>query len=165
MKKKYPFPLIKLENRSITIPHLVSFNKLTKKYGLSLSETDAKALIESRNESLVRHGRIEFGMGILDRIIFAFCDSPYLTQENYAETIHDLIEIFYYFKSDTFDTLDDETLIELMKTNFNEGCEGSVDLLAMKDLETMARSLREGNASFKQVREAHHCYEWEEWND
>ena len=109
--------------------------------------------------------RFEFGTDTVSKLIFAFSDSPYLTQSHYAETLHDLIELFYYFKSETSEALDDDTLIALMKDYYDHVCEGSMELLEMKDLETMARNLREGKSDFKTVREAHHWYEWEEWNE
>lgn len=165
MKELSLFQISKSKNRSHTISQLLAFNEKTEVYGIRLTSADAKALISSQENALAQNGRLDFGAGIIMKIVFAFCDSPYLSQENYAETLHDLIEIFYHFKNETLDALDDDTLIELMKEYFDEVCEGSLELLEMKDLETMAQNLREGKTDFKTVREVHHWYTWEEWND
>lgn len=165
MKELSRFQISKSKIRSHTISQLLAFNQKTDVYDLCLTNADVKALIVTQENALTQNGRYEFGTGIIMKIVFAFCDSPYLTQENYAETIHDLIEIFYHFKNDTLDAIDDDTLIELMKTYFDEVCEGSLELLKMKDLETMAQNLRKEKSDFKTVRNAHHWYEWEEWND
>ena len=37
--------------------------------------------------------------GVIEKIILAFCDSPYISMHNYEETIHELLEIFYYYKN------------------------------------------------------------------
>lgn len=165
MKELSLFQISKSKNRSHTISQLLAFNEKTDIYGIRLTGADAKALISTQENALAQNGRFDFGTGIIVKIVFAFCDSPYLTQENYAETIHELIEIFYHFKNETLEALDDDTLIELMKEYFDEVCEGSLELLEMKDLETMAQNLREGKSDFKTVREGHHWYTWEEWND
>ena len=69
-------------------------NKKTEQFGLELSEEDAKLLVEARGEELKRQKRVEFGEGILSKIIFAFCDSSYITQDSYVETVARLQEIF-----------------------------------------------------------------------
>ena len=69
-------------------------NKLTTKYGLSLSEAQIQNLVEHRFGALRDTGRVEFGEGILKKLIYAFCDSPYISQENYEETILELQDSF-----------------------------------------------------------------------
>lgn len=149
----------------IAVSKLLSLNAVTENFGLLLTESDAIEIIQTQKNSLKKNYRFEFGTDTVSKLIFTFSDSPYLTQSHYAETLHDLIELFYYFKSETSEALDDDTLIALMKDYYDHVCEGSMELLEMKDLETMARNLREGKSDFKTVREAHHWYEWEEWNE
>ena len=57
--------------------------------------------------------------GIIDKLIKKFCDSPYINQENYAETVYKLVEIFYEYKNETMDLISDDELIELMKKFFD----------------------------------------------
>lgn len=57
---------------------IISSNQLTQQYGVTLSEKDALMLMENRRESLKESQRIEFGEGILPKLIYHFCDSPYI---------------------------------------------------------------------------------------
>lgn len=159
--------LLQAENAmlEIAVSKILSLNAMTEKAGLLLTQTDATELVQTQRNSLRSNHRFDFGSDTIYKLAFTFSDSPYLTQSNYTETLHDLIELFYHFKSETQEALDDDTLIELMKDYFDNICEGSLELLAMKDLETMAQNLREGKTDFKSVRESHNWYEWEEWNE
>ena len=47
-------------------------NQKTKKFGLILTAEDAKILVERRKEDLKEQQRIEFGEGILPKLIFTF---------------------------------------------------------------------------------------------
>jgi hypothetical protein len=81
---------------------------------------------------------------VIDKIILEFCDSPYLSKHNYIETIHELLEIFYYYKNETLDLVCDDDLIKHMKTAFDGVCQGSLDLLSERELDRLARNLRSG---------------------
>ncbi|MGN0317086.1 MAG: DUF6323 family protein [Lachnospira sp.] len=104
-------------------------NEDTKQYGLVLTERQALALSQTRTASLKENKRIEFGEGIVDKLIMAVCDSPYITQEIYEETLHELINLFYTLKNDTWDKVSDNDLIDFIRTAFNGCCHGSIDLL------------------------------------
>jgi hypothetical protein len=116
-------------------------NDLTINYGLVLTREQAIELVETRNHSLNANGRIEFGGGIIDKIIKEFCDSPYLSIHNYAETLHELIEIFYYYKNETLDLMSDDDLIKYMKNSFDEVCQGSLELLAGRELYRLSKNI------------------------
>ena len=111
------------------IEKLVKSNALTERFGLKLSGADAQELMEHRFETLRRERRIEFGEGVLDKLIYAFCDSPFIYQENYVETIEGLQEIFYNYKNQFKDMVSDDELIEVMENYFDGKCQGSLDLL------------------------------------
>lgn len=133
-----------MEKQAVT--EIEKCNDFTAQYGLTLSHQDVIELIETRNFALKSNGRIEFGGGVINKIIREFCDSPYLTMDNYAETIHDLTEIFYFYKNETLDLISDDELIEFMKNRFDGRCQGSLELLSGRELENMARNLRYGYA-------------------
>ncbi len=130
--------------RQLTVSEIIRCNQFTSRYGLTLKETDAAELANTHSEALENAGRIEFAGGAINKLIMGFCDSPYLNQSNYAETLHELIETFYYFKNETLDELDDDELISLMKKSFDHSCRGSVALLQTRDLEILARTVRLG---------------------
>lgn len=110
-------------------------NKDTKKYGLLLTERQALALSQTRTASLKENKRVEFGNGIVDKLIMAVCDSPYITQEIYEDTLHELINLFYDLKNNTWDRVSDNELIDFIKTAFNGCCHGSMDLLIKKSMQ------------------------------
>ena len=126
------------------IEEIQKCNEFTSEYGLALSPSDAARLAETRNIALKSSGRIEFGGGAIHKIIRGFCDSPYISMHNYAETIHELTEIFYYYKNETLDLMGDDDLIKFMKNSFDGKCQGSLELLSGRELANMARNIRYG---------------------
>lgn len=128
---------------------VIEMNKKTEIFGLALTEEDAKLLVERRQENLREQQRVEFGEGILSKLIFTFCDSPYIYQENYVKTIARLQEIFYLYKNESMDELTDDELLTYMKEAFDGECEGSLEFLEETALEEFARNIRrEGNYFF-----------------
>lgn len=109
-------------------------NEETKKYGLLLTEQQALALAQTRTSSLKENKRIEFGNGIVDKLIMAICNSPYITQDTYEDTLHELIDLFYDLKNNTWDKVSDTDLIDFIKATFN-GCHGSMDMLIGKSMQ------------------------------
>ncbi len=98
-------------------------------YGLSLSEEEAKLIVEARTHALGQERRVEFGEGIAPRIIYEFCDSDFISQDEYALTIIRLQDIFYLYKNETQDELTDEELLHFMKEQFETVCFGDLDYL------------------------------------
>lgn len=119
-------------------------NERTVEYGLTLHEEDVKEIIETRNVALEKSGRIEFNGQIINKIIITFCDSPYISQYNYSDTINELVEIFYNYKNETLDYISDDELIEIMKEYFDNYCQGSLELLEGKVLYKIANNIRDG---------------------
>ncbi|WP_448899522.1 DUF6323 family protein [Clostridium baratii] len=119
-------------------------NEVTIKYGVTLSDTQIENLINKRFESLKNTGRVEFGDGVLKELIQAFCDSLYIFQENYEETLEELQEIFYFFKGEAMEQIADDELIEFMKKYFNEECQGSIEYLSGTNFEELCRNTRYG---------------------
>jgi hypothetical protein len=130
------------------IDEIIKCNDFTEEYGLVLTYEQAVELVETRFESLSANGRIELGGGVIDKIIKEFCDSPYVTRYNYAETMQELLKLFYFYKNETLDLLSDDELIKFMKNSFNNSCSGSIELLAERELDKMANNLRYGYSPF-----------------
>lgn len=124
------------------VTEIINCNEKSCIYGLVLSQKDANELVETRNESLNKNGRIEFGGSIIQKLINEFCSSPYLNQSDYADTLHELIETFYYLKNESLDIISDNELISLMKENFDKRCHGSIELLQGRELEKLAHNIR-----------------------
>ncbi|MGM9968576.1 MAG: DUF6323 family protein [Rummeliibacillus sp.] len=126
------------------VQEIFQCNDFTTKYGLSLTEQQAMELVKTRNQVLSSNGRVEFSGGIIHKIIQEFCDSPYITKDNYVSTIQELIEIFYYYKNETEDLVSDDDLIYFMGNAFNQKCQGSLELLSGRELDKIATNLRYG---------------------
>ena len=94
------------KRKQIETANIRKCNEYTNKYGLVLSDNQINNLLERRIETLKETGRIELREGIIDKLIKEFCDSPYINQEIYAETLYELIEIFYEYKNETNEQLE-----------------------------------------------------------
>ena len=133
--------LLKLGGQN-QIEKMLKLNEQTAAFGLVFSEEDAKVLATKRRDTLKEQQRVEFGEGILPKLIFTFCDSCYIDQNNYVETIGRLQEIFYQYKNETMDELSDDELLESMREAFEGECEGSLEFLEETAMERIARKLR-----------------------
>lgn len=147
------FSMIVVGQQKQELQKVVACNEYTQKFGVCLSEQEAIQLLQSRKENLREQERIEFGEGILSKLIFNFCDSPYIYQDNYLETIEALQEIFYLYKNESLDELSDDELITYMKVQFDGDCQGSLEFLEDTSLEKFCREIREGCHKFMGIRE------------
>lgn len=132
------------KRKQIEISNIKECNQYTSKYGLTLSDKQINDLLAKRTEILKEKGRIEFREGILDKLIKEFCDSPYINQSNYIETLYELIEIFYEYKNETMDLITDDELIKFMKNAFDGVCEGDIEYLEGTIMYKMRKDLLEG---------------------
>lgn len=131
-------------NKAAAAEGLRECNAFTGQFGLTLTERQIQALAEKRVEALNSTGRVEFGSGITKKLIREFCDSPYIMQENYEETILELLDSFYYFKNESEDRISDDELIAFMRRHFDTTCQGSLEYLSGTTLEDLCRNTRFG---------------------
>jgi hypothetical protein len=131
-------------NKARFAQELKECNEFTGQFGLSLSGGQIQNLVERRFEALGSTGRVEFGDGITKKLIREFCDSPYIMQENYEETILELQDSFYYFKNESEDRITDDELIAFMRRHFDTTCQGSLEYLSGTTLEDLCRNTRYG---------------------
>ena len=73
---------------------LLRCNEASAAYGLVLSQADCALLLAERQRVLKQERRVELGRSILPELVRTFCASPYLSQDNYVETLLRLQEIF-----------------------------------------------------------------------
>lgn len=132
------------KRKQMEIANIKKYNKHTGKYGLVLSDNQINNLLERRKDILKETGRIELRGGIIDKLIKKFCDSPYINQENYEETLYELIEIFYKYKNETMDSMTDDELIEFMKKSFDGVCQGDLEYLSGTVMHRMRDNLLRG---------------------
>jgi hypothetical protein len=127
---------------TLAVNEVLLCNERTSCYNLCITEQQAVELVEARSQNLRDNGRVELGGGVIDKLIDAFCSSAYLMQDNYMETIHELMEIFYYYKNDTLDLLSDDDLIDYMKQSYDGICQSSTELLKGREMDRLARWVR-----------------------
>ena len=126
-------------------------NQYTEKYGLTLNEEEAQMIVAERRNTLKEQKRVEFGESILPRLIYEFCDSYYINQDNYAETMVRLQEIFFLYKNEMLDELTDNELIHFMKEQFETVCYGDLDYLEGTFLDVFSHAVRSGYEGYKQT--------------
>ena len=132
-----------INNQETTVNEIVELNKTTAKYGLTLNKEQAIDLINNRNIVLKEVGRIELGVGILEKLIYEFCDSSYIYKDEYLDILEELTNIFYEYRCEFDGKLTDEQIIKYMRNKFDTSCNGSLELLASKELEYLKEHLKE----------------------
>lgn len=149
MEEKDWINLLSSQNQ---IQKILEVNQKTARYGLELTEADAKTLTETRNSELRKQQRIEFGEGILPKLIDAFCDSPYMDQGTYVETLIRLQEIFFLYKNEMLDEISDDELLQFMREQYDEICFGDLDYLEGTCLNHFAQAIRAGYRGFRSTQ-------------
>jgi hypothetical protein len=123
---------------------LLKTNQRTAAFGLALSEPDAELILQERGNTLREQKRVEFGEGIVTKIIYEFCDSQYISQSDYVETVVRLQEIFYMYKNEMQDEITDDELLHFMKEQFETICFGDLEYLEGTCLANFAQAIRAG---------------------
>lgn len=126
------------------VGQILKTNETSKENGLTLTKEDATALVAARGDTLREERRVEFGDSISPKLIRAFADSSFINQENYAEIIVRLQEIFFLYKNESMDMVTDDELLEIMKNAFENESGGDLEYLEGTALEAFARSVRAG---------------------
>ena len=121
-----------LHQREQQINEILELNDTTNKFGLLLNATEITQILEERNKDLKYIGRIDFSIEVTKNLVANFCNSSFITQETYVETLQGLHTVFYHLKNETMDKIGDTILINLIKDYFENSCGGSVEVLKGK---------------------------------
>ena len=133
------------------IQKVMESNQYTQQYGLTLSEQDAQVLAQERKSTLKEQRRVEFGESILPGIIYEFCDSAFISQSNYVESLIRLQEIFFQYKNEMLDEISDEELLEFMREQFENVCFGDFDYLEGTCLDIFSQAVRAGYDGYQRT--------------
>ena len=68
----------------------------------------------------------------------------FINQEDYAQTLARLQEIFFLYKNESMDMVTDEELLTIMKNAYENESGGDLEYLEGTALEDFARSVRAG---------------------
>lgn len=125
--------IIRLQPQSLTTTHLIenvlACNHQIGQYGLMLTTEQAKQIVQTHQRALQDSHRIELNQTILDQMIVTFASSPYLSQDDFVDSIEALIALFYELKNQTWDMVSDADIIAFLKDAFDHHCSGSLTLL------------------------------------
>lgn len=108
---------------------LARVNAAAEQIGLTLTKGQMLALVQAEERALLNAGRVEFGEGVLPKLVYAFCDSPCIADGEYFAVLRELTELFYDLKNDTDGALSDDELVDVMARVFNGRAQGSVAYL------------------------------------
>ena len=139
-------------NERMWMEALQETNRYAQKYGLRLSEADAEMLLAEKKRILKNEGRVELGESILPRLIYTFCDSSFISQDNYTAVLTRLQEIFFEYKNEMQDEITDEELLNFMKEQFEGSCFGDLDYLEGTCLEIFGEAIRAGYRGYQTAR-------------
>ena len=137
-----------LQNQN-QLSKVIETNQYTEQFGLTLSQQDAQLILDNRKNELKVQRRVEFGEGIATKIIHEFCDSDYIDQNNYVDTIIRLQEIFYLYKNEMNDEITDDELLHLMREQYEKLCFGDLEFLETTCLANFAQAIRAGYDGYK----------------
>ena len=127
-------------------------NQYTEKYGLTRAPEDTEILLAEKKQILKKERRVEFGESLLPRIIYTFCDSSYISQDEYVDTLVRLQEIFYLYKNEMQDEITDEELLNFMKEQFETVCFGDLQYLEGTCLDLFAQAIRAGYGGYSETQ-------------
>lgn len=144
------YELMAQEKRKLEAAAVMAANEKSGQFGLTLSEGEATELVQYRNESLRAWQRVEFGQGILEKLINTFCDSKYINQSDYLQTLEQLQDIFYEFKNEAQDLLTDDELLTFMKEQYEGVCCGDLEYLEGTCLVKFTQVIRAGYRGFQE---------------
>jgi len=129
---------------------LLETNQYTQQFGLSLTENDVRLIAKARQSILREARRVELGDSITPKIIYEFCDSAYLSQDNYLDTIIRLEAVFFLYKNEMLDEITDDELLHFMKEQFENVCFGDLDYLEGTCLANFAQAIRAGYRGYSE---------------
>ena len=118
---------------------LTQCNQMTERYGLALSDQQMEQIALRRIDALQATGRVEFGESALSHLVRAFCDSPWVERETWAETRAALQELFYLLRGEVQGSVAE--LAVAMASVFNKS--GGA-LTALEDAAAVAAAMRGG---------------------
>lgn len=139
--------MVLLQQNQMT--EVIRTNQVTERYGLALSGEDAALIAAERIRVLQEQKRVEFGGGIVPKIIYEFCDSAYIDQNSYVDTLIRLQEIFYLYKNEMQDEISDDELLHFMKEQFETICYGDLEYLEGTCLRIFAEAVRAGYRGYQ----------------
>jgi hypothetical protein len=119
---------------------LAAVNEHLAVTGLSITREDALMLAERRVESLAETERIEFGPPAVAAIAKAIASSPFLMQDNLADVLAELQDVFYVLRDELPVDVPDAEIVEALGGCFDAHGGDAAAVTALPKEEVMAFS-------------------------
>lgn len=132
---------------------LLDTNQTAGQYGLRLTEQQAEELVRAEADICQEGERIRLGGSAAPLLAETFCRSGYLSQQEYAACLLQLLDIFYTAKEESLELIGDAELVQLLFTWFEERCGGSLELLQGRELEYFCREVHDRAAGGRRAQE------------
>ena len=162
LKSDFNFSLIKINQDKKFMEQLIDLNAKAGNYGLVITENIAREIASLRGTALIENERFEIKSDAAARLTSAFLESRYINQEKLAETIGEIMNIFYHIKNETENAISDDDLISEMLKVFVETCFGSLEIMKSKGLEKI---LRKHKFNDTKIWDDYENTNWEDYYD
>ena len=139
VKSNFNFSLLKISEDKKFVENLVDLNAKANNYGLVITENIAREIMLYRQAALIENERVEFKSDAITRLTSAFLQTRYINQEDFADVMGEIINLFYFIKTETGNFFTDDELISEMLKVFTETCFGSIEVMQSKGLEKILR--------------------------
>lgn len=130
---------------AMTVKGILGCAEYAEKHGIIIDERCAAALAEAKTKALGVSGRVEFGESAAVLLAEVFAGSPYLTNDNFTETVSEVIGVFYEAKNAVRDRVGDRALAEFLRRAFDGVCGGDTDSLGGA-VESLVRHINGGGS-------------------
>ncbi len=124
---------------------LLALNDTIDQYGLVLTVEQTKDLLDTRRRALNENHRVEIGVGAVIPLSKKFAQSSYLDAGNFADGMNVILEMFYYYKTETRDTIPDDDLIDMLYDWFEYKYHGDLELMQNDYFEKAGKTSVEEN--------------------
>ena len=158
----FSLSLMQLNQDKKFIAQLVDLNAKANNYGLVITENIAREIAVYRSKALIENERVEINSDAISRLTSAFLETRYINQEDFADTMGEIIDLFYLIKTETENTISDDDLISEMLKIFVETCFGSLEIMKSKGLEKILRSYKFND---KTIWDDYENTNWEDYYD
>lgn len=118
---------------------LIELNSETSEYGLVLTVKQVNKLADCVQKALRESDRVEIGAGIMPILAAEFCTSVFVTRENYASVLEELIYVFFQVKTAVCDRISDRDLVRLLKDYYENKAFGSVEIMRERDIDRLIK--------------------------
>lgn len=129
MENETALALLHKQAAARTAAALRRCNDVGLRYGMALSERQIAVLAAARQQALLAAGRVELGEGVLPKLYYAFCDSPFIQRGEFCAALGALQELFYAFCNELEGALTDDELVDALHTVFHGKAQGSLTYL------------------------------------